>query len=334
MSVYIVAEIGNTHEGSLGLAKQFVKAAADCGVNAVKFQTHLFDYESLPDAPNPPYFKDETRKQYFERTALSLEDYKKLKKFANEECGVDFFSSPFSLEAVDFLEQVGVEIYKVASGEVTNLPLLARLGQTGKKVILSSGMSSWKELDEAVECLRASGCQNLTVLQCVSEYPCAPEHSGLNIIPEIKKRYQCEVGYSDHTLGMAVSLGAVALGATFIEKHFTLSKKMYGSDAKNSTEPEEFKLFVDEIRNLEIALTHKVDKDLTANELKEMKFIFEKTIVAKSDLQAGTLLNESNIAFKKPMKGIPANQFKEIMGKKLNKNVKANHVFEQSDLSS
>ena len=151
MAIYIIAEIGNTHEGSLGLAKCFIKSAADCGVDAVKFQTHIFDAESLPDAPNPPYFKDETRKEYFDRTGFDIDEWTELKRYTENECGIDFFSSPFSLEAVDLLEEVGVGVYKIPSGEVTNLPLLKKIAETGKKVILSSGMSVWIELDNAVK---------------------------------------------------------------------------------------------------------------------------------------------------------------------------------------
>jgi sialic acid synthase SpsE len=163
---YIIAEIGNTHEGSVGLAKQFIKAAADCGVDAVKFQTHIFEAESLPSAPNPSYFKDETRKEYFERTAFTIEQYKVLKDYAENECKVDFFSSPFSLEAVDFLMEVGVSTFKIPSGEVSNIPLLEHVAKTGKKVILSSGMSSWDELDRAVAVFKDKEKLTITINNC------------------------------------------------------------------------------------------------------------------------------------------------------------------------
>jgi len=189
----IIAEIGNTHEGSLGLAKCFIKAAAECGVNAVKFQTHIFEAESLPDAPNPPYFSDETRQEYFDRVGFNQETWQKLKTYAEKQCKVDFLSSPFSLEAVDLLESIGVNAYKIASGEVTNLPLLIKIAGTGKSVLLSSGMSSWSELDEAIETLINFGCRDLVILQCTSEYPCPPEEAGLNVLLELKKRYDLPV---------------------------------------------------------------------------------------------------------------------------------------------
>ena len=156
--VYIISEIGNSHEGSLGLAKQFIKTAAECGVDAVKMQTHIFEAESLPDAPNPPYFKNESRKEYFDRTGFSINQWKELKRFAEKDLKIDFFSSPFSLKPVDLLENIGVKSYKIASGEVNNIPLLEKIAKTGKRVLLSSGMSSWTELDYAVEVLQSNGC--------------------------------------------------------------------------------------------------------------------------------------------------------------------------------
>jgi sialic acid synthase SpsE len=327
---YIIAEIGNTHEGSVGLAKQFIKAAADCGVDAVKFQTHIFEAESLPSAPNPSYFKDETRKEYFERTAFTIEQYKVLKDYAENECKVDFFSSPFSLEAVDFLMEVGVSTFKIPSGEVSNIPLLEHVAKTGKKVILSSGMSSWEELDRAVAVFKDK--EKLTILQCTSEYPCKPENAGLNVMLEIKERYQCKVGFSDHTLGIGVPLTAVVLGATLVEKHFTLSKLMYGSDAKNSTEPEEFKHMVDNIRAAELAISSKIDKNEIVKELGEMKFVFEKSIVSARELKAGHVISEEDLAYKKPGDGIPARAYKEIIGKTVKTTISANEKIEYSQL--
>lgn len=320
---FIIAEVGNTHEGSVGLAKRFIHAAAACGVDAVKFQTHIFDAESTRHAPNPPYFKDESRKEYFERTSFTLDQYKELKRYCEDECGCEFISSAFSIEAIRLLETVGVKTYKVPSGEVSNTPYLIELARTGKKVILSSGMSSWDELDLAVETLHLNGCKDLVILQCTSEYPCLPENAGLNLLQEIRSRYGVEVGFSDHTLGTAVPVASVILGAVIIEKHFTLSKLMYGSDAKNSTEPEEFKRLVDDIRAVERTLSANVDKDKKVKELADMKLIFEKSIVASTDLKKGHVLRYEDIAYKKPGDGIPAREFKNVIGKKLLIDLKA-----------
>ena len=329
---YIIAEIGNTHEGSLGLAICFIKAAAECGVDAVKMQTHIFECESLPSAPNPPYFKDETRKEYFERTAFTLEQWKELKRYSEEDLKIDFFSSPFSLEAVDLIEDVGMNTYKIASGEVNNIPLLEKIAKTGKRVLLSSGMSSWAELDEAVETLQTNGCKDLIVLQCTSEYPCPPEQAGLNVLDELKARYKdVTIGYSDHTMGVAVPLAAVIKGATVIEKHFTLSQKMYGSDAMNSTEPEEFKRLVDEIRQIEVALAHKVDKDEKVKSLGNMKMTFEKSIVSAGSINEFDTISLKNLAFKKPGDGILAREYKKLIGKKLKKQVNKDYKFKLED---
>lgn len=329
---YIIAEIGNTHEGSLGLAKQFMKAAANCGVDAVKMQTHIFEAESLASAPNPPYFTDETRKEYFERTAFNEEQWKELKRYASEDLKIDFFSSPFSLEAVDLLEAVGMDTYKIASGEVNNLPLLEKIAKTGKRVLLSSGMSSWFELDEAVSVLQSNGCKDLVILQCTSEYPCPPEEAGLNILDELKNRYKdVTLGYSDHTMGVAVPLAAVIKGAAVIEKHFTLSQKMYGSDAKNSTEPNEFKRLVDEIRQIEIANGSKVDKDKKVELLKGMKMTFEKSVVSSKSKDKSDIIEFEDLAFKKPGDGIPARDYKKLIGKKLKISVENNHKFTWED---
>lgn len=332
MKTYIIAEIGNTHEGSLGLAKCFIKAAAECGVDAVKMQTHIFEAESLLDAPTPPYFKDETRKAYFERTAFSIDQWKELKRYAQEDLKLDFFSSPFSSEAIDLLEEVDIHTYKIASGEVNNIPLLEKIAKTGKRVLLSSGMSNWAEIDMAVETLQSNGCKDLIILQCTSEYPCPPEQSGLNVIDEMKQRYKnVQIGYSDHTLGVAVPLAAVIKGATVIEKHFTLSKKMYGSDAMNSTEPEEFKRLVDEIRQIEVALENNVDKDEKVKFLENMKMTFEKSVVSLSSINEFDTIELKHLAFKKPGDGIPAREYKKLLGQKINKSVTKDYKFKWED---
>ena len=318
----------------MGLAKCFIQAAANCGIDAVKFQTHIFEAESLPDAPNPPYFSDETRQEYFDRVGFNQETWQKLKVYAEKQCKVDFLSSPFSLEAVDLLESIGVNAYKIASGEVTNLPLLAKIAGTGKSVLLSSGMSSWSELDEAVETLTNFGCRDLVILQCTSEYPCPPEAAGLNVMLELKKRYDLPVGLSDHTTGSAVSIAAVAMGASVIEKHFTLSNQMYGPDAKFSMTPSEFKMMVEGIRDVEAALAIEIDKDQKAASLRAMRDTFQKSVVAKLEIEAGTILEAHHLAYKKPGTGIQANRFKDLIGKKTIKKIQKNKMIDWNMLSS
>jgi len=314
--IFIIAEIGNLHNGSIELAKCFIKKVALCGADAIKFQTHIFDAESLPDAPNPPYFKTESRKDYFERTAFNFSQWRKIKKYAEEKYGIEFMSSVFSIEAVDLLERIGVKRHKIPSGEVTNIPLLEKIAKTKKPVLLSSGMSTWRELDRAIEVLKINGCRNITILQCTSMYPCPLEKVGLNILEDLKKRYCLPVGLSDHTLGFSASIGAVILGARVIEKHFTLSRKMCGSDAKHSLEPNEFKKFVQEIRDIEKIISVKLDKDKLSKELKNMKIIFEKSIVARKYIPKGTKITFDMLAFKKPGDGIRADRYREILGRK------------------
>lgn len=326
MKVELIAEIGSVHDGSFGNALKLIELSAECGADIVKFQTHIAEAETLPDAPMPAYFKGEKRLEYFKRTAFSTDQWVGLKR-KSEECGLGFLSSPFSLEAVDVLEKIGIHGYKIPSGEVTNIPLLKKVRRTGKPVILSSGMSSWQELDEAVNVLQDI---DLTVMQCASAYPCPPERIGLNVIGEMKARYGVPVGFSDHTRGNAAAIAAVALGATQVEKHLTFSRKMYGSDAANAAEPEQFKALAADLSEISEAMTHPVDKD-DLRPYAEMKKVFEKSIVTARALGAGTVLSEEDLAFKKPGDGIGANRVGEVVGRKIVKDLPENHKLCESD---
>jgi len=325
-----MAEIGSVHDGSLGNALKLIKLACDCGASAVKFQTHIADAETLLDALMPPFFKGEPRYEYFERTGFSLEQWKELKTKCEEQ-EIEFLSSPFSIEAVELLEKVGVKRYKIPSGEVTNLPLLEFIAQTRKPVLISSGMSTWKELDDAVNTIQNIH-NNITLLQCTSEYPCSYDNVGLNIMLEMKKRYNLSVGFSDHTLTNYSAFVAVTLGATIIEKHLTFSRKMYGSDAKHSLEPDEFKDLVQGIRAIEVILSSKVDKDEIANRMGEIKDVFQKSIVSVVEIPKGTIITREMIGFKKPGTGIPASQVNKILGKQSKRNIVKNSLILNEDL--
>lgn len=257
-----------------------------------------------------------------------LQQWQELAAHAADQ-GVEFLSSPFSIEAVELLEGIGVGVYKVPSGEVTNLPLLERIAATGKPVFLSSGMSDWAELDAAVEVLRAGG--PLTVMQCSSLYPCPPEGAGLNVIGELRERYGLPVGFSDHTFGLSLPIAAAALGAAVIEKHFTLSRLMYGSDAKNAIEPDQFAELARALREVWTALDNPVDKDDLAP-YGEMKRVFEKSIVTARPVPAATELREDDIAFKKPGDGISAARYQEVLGRKAARDLPAGHKLEEADL--
>jgi N,N'-diacetyllegionaminate synthase len=326
---FLIAEIGSVHDGSFGNALKLIDAAAAAGADAVKFQTHIASAETLRDAPMPPYFKGEPRFEYFERTGFKPDQWRALKA-ACEAAGVAFLSSPFSLEAVDLLEAVGVGAYKIPSGEVSNLPLMERIARTGKPALLSSGMSDWVELDAAVAALRKGG--PLCVLQCSSAYPCPPERVGLNVIGEMRSRYGCAIGFSDHTLGYAAAAAAVTLGAETVEKHFTFSRAMYGSDAANSMEPGEFKTLAAMLREIRAMRASPVDKSDTAP-YRDMKRIFEKSVVSARDLAAGATLTAADLAFKKPGDGIPAARWRELLGRKLARAVPADRKLAIEDLA-
>ncbi len=323
----IIAEIGSVHDGSFGNACKLIEAAAACGADAVKFQTHIAEAETLANAPSPGYFQAESRIDYFKRTGFSKDQWKNLKKHCADH-NVKFLSSPFSLEAVDWLEDVNVEAYKIPSGEVSNIPLLVKVAKTQKPVLLSSGMSNWKELDAAVSALKSGG--PLTILQCSSIYPCPPEKVGINVIAEMKARYNVAVGFSDHTLSFAAPLAAAANGATVIEKHFTFSKLMYGSDAKHSMEPEEFKRLCIELHDVWKMMSAPVNKDDLSG-FKDMKRIFEKSIVASMPLKAGAQIRIDDLAFKKPGDGINASEYLSIVGKTLVRDLPADHKFTKED---
>lgn len=309
----IIAEIGSIHDGSFGNAKKIIKLASECGADAVKFQTHISPAETLKDAQTPNYFNEEPRFEYFNRTSFTVTEWKQLKKIADES-RVLFLSSPFSIEAVDLLEKINISTYKIPSGEVTNLPLLEKIASLGKPVLLSSGMSNWDELDLAVKIIK-NKC-DLTVMQCSSLYPCPLDQVGLNIITEISERYKTKVGFSDHTLGLAAPIAAAALGAKVIEKHFTFSKHMYGSDAKNSMEPQDFKLMsnaINEVWNMKKNPVNKNNNKLYS----DTKIIFQKSIVTSTSIKKNTILEMKHISFKKPGNGIPASSYKDIIGKRI-----------------
>lgn len=327
---FLIAEVGSVHDGSFGNAMKLIEAVADAGADAVKFQTHIPEAETLPDAPAPPFFDSEPRFEYFRRTGFDLEEWKSLKTHA-EKHELVFLSSPFSIESVELLEETGISRYKIPSGEVTNIPLLRKIATTEKPVFLSSGMSSWTELDRAVEVF-VSRDINLTVLQCTSAYPCAPERVGLNVLTEMKERYGTAVGLSDHTMGLAASLAAVSFGAAVVERHFTFSRRMYGSDARHSLEPEEFKQLMKEIRMLERMLSNPVDKRDTSD-VKTMKATFEKSLVARVNIEKGEVITEEKLAILKPGTGISPRFLERIIGQRASRDIEAKEVLNTEDIA-
>jgi N-acetylneuraminate synthase len=327
MGVLIIAEAGMNHDGSLGNAIRMAEVAAEAGADAIKFQLHDAAAETTREAPSPPYFQQESRWDYFERTAFTDDQWLTLKD-ACDAAQVDFLCSVFSLEALERLEQLGVARHKIPSGEVTNLELVRAAAATGKPVLLSSGMSSWEELDAAVE---AAG-ELVTVLQCTSEYPTPPERVGLNVLAELRERYGKPVGLSDHTVGPYASLAAVALGAAVVEKHFTLSREMYGPDAALALEPDELEDLVEGIREIEAMIAAPVDKS-DVESFRALKHVFEKSVVAVTDIPAGTTIERSMLAAKKPGTGIPARRLEEVVGRRAAADIAADTVVTEDALS-
>jgi N-acetylneuraminate synthase len=328
--VNIIAEVGSVHDGSFGNAHKLIDLAAACGADAVKFQTHIAAAETLKNAPMPSYFKGEPRFDYFERTGFSLAQWRSLKARCDE-TGIKFISSPFSVEAVHLLEQVGVDSYKIPSGEVTNLPMLDVIGQKRKQVLLSSGMSNWAELDAAVKVILKYH-NDIVVLQCTSAYPTPDERVGLNVIGEMAARWKLPVGYSDHTLDNYAAFAAVALGAVVIEKHLTFSRSMYGSDAANAAEPAQFRDLVAGVRATAVMRDSSVDKD-DLKSLRDMKRIFEKSVVSAVAIQAGTVLKRDMLAIRKPGDGIPAAQIDTLIGRKAKRDIAAEQLLRDGDLA-
>lgn len=325
----VIAEVGSVHDGSLGNAKRLIQTAADCGADAVKFQTHIASAETTRAAPAPDYFRTEPRFEYFERTSFTLEQWRELRSTAAS-AGIEFLSSPFSVDAVALLEAVGVSRYKIPSGEVTNIALLRTVAATGKPVLLSSGMSSWEELDRAVETIR-SHHNALTVLQCTSEYPCPPEHVGLNVMLEMRDRYGTPTGLSDHTLSIWAPIAAAALGASVVEKHLTFSRRMYGSDAAHSLEPDEFAQMVEGIRTVGRILASPVDKS-DVSRFGAMKATFEKSVVSTRAIPAGTVVPRDALALKKPGTGLRPEMFERVVGLRARRDIAADAVITFDDI--
>jgi N,N'-diacetyllegionaminate synthase len=329
ISVLVIAEVGSVHDGSFGNAHKLIELAAACGADAVKFQTHIAAAETLKDAPMPPYFKGEPRFDYFERTGFSLAQWKALKAHADK-CKVEFISSPFSEAAVDLLQQLGVHRIKIPSGEVTNLPMLDAVGRTGKQVLLSSGMSNWAELDAAVATLKKHH-DNIVVMQCTSAYPCPDDRVGLNVIAEMAARWTLPIGYSDHTHDNHAAFAAVALGACMVEKHLTFSRGMYGSDAANAAEPAQFCELTKGLRAIAAMRAHPVDKD-DLSPYRDMKRIFEKSIVSVTNIAAGAVLTGDMLAVKKPGDGIPAARLGSLIGRRAVNAIPSDRLLREDDL--
>ncbi len=320
--VLLIAEIAQAHDGSLGILHSYIDAIASTGVDAIKFQTHIAEAESSIYEPFRVKFSyvDNTRFDYWKRMSFSLEQWVGIKDHCKE-VGLEFISSPFSNIAVDLLENLNVKRYKVGSGEVTNFLLLEKICKTGKPVILSSGMSSFDELDRAVEFIKAMG-NDISILQCTTSYPTAYDKLGLNVIQELKVKYpELKIGLSEHTGNIFAGIAGVALGAEILEFHAVFDKGMFGPDSTSSLEICQIKQLVEGVRAIEKSLNNPIDKNNT-EQYRDVKLIFEKSLAINKDLIAGHIITFDDLESKKPFGyGIPASEFHSVIGKKTNKNL-------------
>lgn len=316
---YLIAEIAQAHEGSLGILHSYIDAVAKTGVQAIKFQMHIAEAESSIYEPFRVKFskEDDTRFDYWKRMEFSLEQWKEIKKHCDD-VGLDFICSPFSNLAVDWLEEIGVHTYKIGSGEVNNLLLLEKICATRKPIIISSGMSSFDELDKTVDFLKNKSV-DFSILQCTTAYPTKPEQYGLNVINELKKRYNVSVGFSDHSAKVSTGIAAVALGAEILEFHVVFHREIFGPDAIASLTIEETKQLVQSVNDIQSAIDNPIDKN-NNNQFDELKSIFEKSLAINKNLPENHIITFDDLESKKPKGyGISATDFQKVIGKKLNK---------------
>ncbi|WP_282048771.1 N-acetylneuraminate synthase [Maribacter aquivivus] len=329
--VLIIAEAGVNHNGDITLAKKLIDAAADAGVDYVKFQTFNSKKLVSKSAQKADYQKQNTNDEVesqlkmLQKLELSKNDHLILIDYCKAK-NIKFLSTAFDLDSIDFLEELKIDLWKVPSGEITNLPYLRKLGGLGKPVIISTGMAEMSEIEDAINVVTSSGTdiKDITVLHCNTEYPTPMQDVNLTAMNTIKDVFKVLIGYSDHTLGIEIPIAAVALGATVIEKHFTLDNTMDGPDHKASLEPKELKKMVTAIRNIEQALGNGV-KVPSPSEVKN-KPIARKSIVANVDISKGEAFNENNITVKRPGTGISPMKWDEVIGTTATKNYKADEL--------
>ena len=324
----IIAEAGVNHNGDIAIAKQMVDCAKEAGVDMIKFQTGMAENIVSKFAPKAEYQKretgsDENQLDMVKKLLLSFDEFRELKAYCDK-VGITFLSTPFDLESIDFLNTLDMEFWKVPSGEVTNYPYLVRIANTKKKVLMSTGMCEMQEIKEAIDVLEKNGCKEIMLLHCNTEYPTPMCDVNLNAMISMREKFRVPVGYSDHTKGIEVAIAAVTMGATVIEKHFTLDRNMEGPDHKASLEPDELKAMVKAIRNVEIAIGSS-EKKVTASEEKN-RAIARKSIVAKRHIDKGETFTVDNITTKRPGSGISPMKWNVVLGRK------AMREFEEDEL--
>lgn len=330
MSVFIIAEAGVNHNGSLELAKKMVDAAKEAGVDCVKFQTFVSKNVVSQEASKAEYQKlqtdkNETQLEMLKKLELSFEEFIELNNYCDAK-EIEFMSTAFDLESIDFLSSLEMKRWKIPSGEITNLPYLVKIAQLKKPVILSTGMSSMDEIRDALSILREHGATSITVLHCTSEYPAPYNEINLKAMSTIANEFNVKIGYSDHSKGIEVPIASTALGATIIEKHFTLDRLMDGPDHKASIDPDELIKMVKSIRNIELALGNGV-KELADSESKNVELV-RKSIVANCDIKKGTIFTEEMLTTKRPGNGITPMLWHDVIGEKAKKDFYKDEMIE------
>lgn len=330
MSVFIIAEVGVNHNGSLELAKQLVDVAKDCGADAVKFQTFKAENLVTKTAKQADYQTANTGKQesqfdMLKRLELSEAAHHELVAHCHKN-QIEFMSTPFDLQSIQFLNGLGVERFKIPSGEITNYPYLKMVGAYNKEIVLSTGMATLADIEAALNLLIDSGTDKnkITILHATTDYPTQMQDVNLAAMQTIAQAFKVKVGYSDHTPGIEVPTAAVALGATIIEKHFTLDKNLPGPDHKASLEPQELKAMVKAIRNIEIALGDGIKRP-SASEQKNMQ-VARKSLVALTDIKKGETFSEQNLTVKRPGLGISPMRWNEVIGQVAQKDYQADEL--------
>jgi N,N'-diacetyllegionaminate synthase len=328
LSTIIIAEAGVNHNGSIKNAFKLIDIAKKAGADIVKFQTFKAEKVVSRYAQKAEYQKkfsntNETQFEMLKKLELSYEQLNLISKYCIKK-GIIFLSTPFDIESIDILERLNMGMYKIPSGEITNLPYLIKVASLGKPIILSTGMSSLDEIDIALNILKTNGAADVYVLHCNTQYPTPFEDVNLLAMNTIKNRFSVKVGYSDHTLGIEIPIAAVALGAQIIEKHFTLDKNMEGPDHKASLEPDELKKMIIAVRNIEKSIGNGIKKP-SDSERKNME-VARKSIVAKTNIFAGEVFTEDNLTVKRPGNGISPMKWFEVLGKTANKNFKEDEL--------
>ena len=331
-SCAIIAEVGQNHDGSLGIAHAHIDAAANAGADAIKFQTHIAEEESSPLEPWRTNFssQDATRMDYWRRMEFTNQQWQELKQHADN-VGLHFLSSPFSIKAVELLDGLGINAWKIASGEINNLPLLDKILATKKPIILSTGLSDINEITSAVDFVKKSDCP-LALLQCTSQYPSSADRVGINVIEDFRKTFGCAVGLSDHSGAIYAGLAAASLQIQVLEVHITLSREMFGPDVAASITTDELKSLVEGVRYIETILANPVDKSVIQPDALPLREIFMKSLYTTRAINKGEKLTSKDLTTKKPGTGIAANKIDNIIGKTTKKDIERNSMIQIEDL--